>query len=202
MSVIKHKDQRVGIFIDTQNLYHSAKNLYHARVNFAQILKDALADRSLIKAVAYVITTESGEERNFFEALQKIGIEAKTKDLQVFAGGAKKADWDVGIAVDAIKLAPKLDTVVLVSGDGDFVPLVQYLQMHEGCQVEVIAFGKSTSGKLREAADDFIDLCVNPKRYLIGSGGRRTGRGAATQKEAEKTNDAAGEEEIKVSIEE
>lgn len=168
MSVIKHKEQRVGVFIDTQNLYHSGKNLYHARVNFGQILKDALAGRALIRAIAYVITTESGEEKSFFEALEKLGIEAKTKDLQVFSGGAKKADWDVGLAVDAIKMAPKLDTIVLVSGDGDFVPLVEYLQTNEGCQVEVLSFGRSSSGKLIEAADDFIDLDENPKKYLLG----------------------------------
>ena len=166
--IIKHKSQRVGVFIDTQNLYHSAKNLYHARVNFGAIMKDAVAGRSLIRALAYLVTTESGEEKPFLEALGKIGIEIKTKDLQIFTGGAKKADWDVGLAVDAIKLAPKLDAVVIVSGDGAFIPLVQYLQENMGVQVEVISFGKSTSGKLREAADDFIDLCDNTKKYLIG----------------------------------
>jgi uncharacterized LabA/DUF88 family protein len=167
MSIIKHKEQRVGIFIDTQNLYHSAKNLYHSRVNFGAIMKEALGNRALIRAVAYVITTEAGDEKSFFEALGKIGIEAKTKDLQIFSGGAKKADWDVGLAVDAIKMAPKLDTVIIASGDGDFVPLVEYLQMNEGCQVEVISFGKSSSSKLKEVADDFIDMCENPKKYLI-----------------------------------
>jgi uncharacterized LabA/DUF88 family protein len=175
MSVIKHTQQRVGIFIDAQNLYHSAKNLYHARVNFGQIVKDSLAGRSLIRAVAYVITTEAGDEKAFFDALTKMGIETKTKDLQVFSGGAKKADWDVGLAIDAVKMAPKLDAVILVTGDGDFIPLVEYLQMHSGCQVEVVSFGKSTSSKLKEAVDDFIDLDDNPRKYLIGAntGGNR-----------------------------
>ncbi|KKU70621.1 MAG: hypothetical protein UX94_C0003G0015 [Parcubacteria group bacterium GW2011_GWA2_47_21] len=173
MSVIKHKEQRVGIFIDTQNLYHCAKNLYRARVNFGQVVKDALAGRALIRAVAYVVTTESGEEKAFFEALEKAGIETKTKDLQIFAGGAKKADWDVGLAVDAIKMAPKVDTVIIASGDGDFVPLVQYLKENQGCQVEVVSFGKSTSAKLIEAADSFTDLDTNPRKYLLGRGGDR-----------------------------
>lgn len=171
MAVIKHQGQRVGVFIDTQNLYHSAKNLYHAKVNFGRIVEDALAGRELIRAVAYAVTTESGEERGFLEALSKVGIEPKIKDLQIFAGGAKKADWDVGLAVDAIKMAPKLDAVIICSGDGDFVPLVEYLKMNEGCQVEVVAFGKSTSAKLIEAADDFADLDENPRKYLLG--GRR-----------------------------
>ncbi len=167
MTVIKHKEQRVGVFIDTQNVYHSARNLYKARVNFGAVLKDAVAGRALVRAVAYVITTEAGDEKNFFEALEKLGIETKTKDLQIFAGGAKKADWDVGLAVDAIKMSPRLDSVVIISGDGDFVPLVEYLQTM-GVQVEVVSFGKSTSLKLKEAVDDFVDLSENPKKYLIG----------------------------------
>ena len=167
MAIVKHPDQRVGVFIDTQNLYHSAKNLYHARVNFGNVLKDCVAGRQLIRARAYVVTTETAEEKAFFEALTKIGIETRTKDLQVFFGGAKKADWDVGLAVDAITAAPKLDTIVLVTGDGDFVPLVNYLQVHAGCQVEVASFGRSTSGRLKEATDHFLDLDEDPKKYLI-----------------------------------
>lgn len=168
MSVIKHKEQRIGIFIDAQNQYHTAKNLYQARVNFGAVVKELTAGRMLIRAMAYVITTESGEEKAFFEALGKAGIETRTKDLQIFSSGSKKADWDVGMAVDAIKLAPKLDTVILVTGDGDFVPLVEYLKINMGCQVEVASFGQSTSLKLKEAADEFIDLAENPRKFLLG----------------------------------
>lgn len=181
MSVIKHKEQRVAVFIDTQNIYHSGKNLYHSKVNFGQIVKDAVGDRSLTRAVAYVITTEAGDEKGFFEALTKMGIETKTKDLQIFGSGAKKADWDVGMAIDAVKLASKLDAVILVTGDGDFVPLVEYLQ-NEGCQVEVVSFGKSTSTKLREATDDFFDLDQNYQKYLIGSQNRFMSKGKGMPK--------------------
>lgn len=170
MAIIKHKDQRVGIFIDTQNLYHSAKNLYKSKVNFGKVVQDVLSGRKLIRAVAYVISSETGEEQSFFEALGKAGIETKTKDLQIFIGGAKKADWDVGLAIDAIKMSAKLDTVILISGDGDFVPLVEYLKTNSGCQVEVVAFGKSTSSKLIECADDFIDLDIEHRKYLLGHG--------------------------------
>ena len=173
MSVIKHKEQRVGVYIDTQNLYHSGKNLYHSKVNFGAIVKDAVDGRKLVRAVAYVISTESGEENAFFDALTKTGIETKVKDLQIFGSGAKKADWDVGMAIDAVKLSPKLDSVILLTGDGDFCPLVEYLQMNQGCQVEVVSFGKSTSAKLIEVADHFTDLDVTPNKYLLRSGGRR-----------------------------
>lgn len=165
---IKHKEQRVGILVDVQNMYHSARNLYQAKVNFKEILRIATAGRKLIRAIAYVIRTESGEEKKFIEALSKQGFEAKEKDLQVFLGGMKKADWDVGIAVDAIKLADKLDVIVLVSGDGDFAPLVEYLKTNKGCQVEIIAFGESASRKLIETADDFIDLSAAKNKFLIG----------------------------------
>lgn len=169
MAIIKHAQQRVGVLIDAQNLYHSAQNLYGKRVNFTEILKESVAGRQLIRSIAYVITSEAGDEKTFFEALEKAGIETKTKDLQIFYGGAKKADWDVGIAVDGIKLAPHLDALVIASGDGDFIPMIQYVQQNSGCQVEVISFGRSTSANLIEAADDFIDMCADTKKYLMNS---------------------------------
>ncbi len=167
MEVIKPLAQRVGLFVDVQNMYYSAKNIYERKVNFGEIMKTAADGRNLIRAIAYGIKTEAGEERAFFEALIRIGIETKIKDLQIFPGGMKKGDWDVGMAVDAIEQAEKLDAIVLITGDGDFAPLVEYLKVRYGCQVEVIAFGKSASQKLKEIADDFIDLCQEPKRYLM-----------------------------------
>lgn len=175
MSVIRHPEQRVAILIDTQNLYHSAKNIYRAKVNFGGMVQTALSGRKLVRALAYVVNTEGGEETAFFEALEKLGIEIKTKDLQIFYGGAKKADWDVGLAVDAIKLAHKVDSIVIASGDGDFVPLVEYIKS-QGCQVEVISFGRSSSGRLREAVDDFVDMDENPKEFLIGHRGGKSGK--------------------------
>jgi uncharacterized LabA/DUF88 family protein len=194
MAVIKQKEQRVAMLIDTQNLYHSARNLYGTKVNFGSVLKEAVAGRHLVRAIAYVITTETEEEKPFFEALNILGIETKTKDLQIFFGGAKKGDWDVGIAVDAIRLASKVDCVVLASGDGDFVPLVEYLKFM-GTQVEVITFGRSASGRLREAADDFIDMCDDPRKYLLGfrggnNGNANTRRGRKPSQHAHKENPA------------
>ena len=163
---LKNKDQEVSVFIDVQNLYHSAKNIYQARVNFKEVLKTAVAGRKLIRAFAYVVRTKTGEEKPFFDALTNLGIETRVKDLQEYYGGLKKADWDVGIAVDAIKTSAGVDVIVLISGDGDYVPLVEYLQNH-GKRVEVIAFGKSTSSKLREATDEFIDLEESVEKYLL-----------------------------------
>jgi len=156
----------VEVLIDVQNLYYSAKNLYHEKVNFQEVLKQAVAGRKFIRAFGYVVRTKTGEETPFFDALSKIGIETRVRDLQEFYGGAKKADWDVGIVIDAIRTAPGIDVIVLVSGDGDFIPLVEYLK-NFGKRVEVMAFGKSTSGKLKEAADEFIDLDDGVAKFLL-----------------------------------
>ena len=163
----QYKEQRVGVFVDIQNLFYSAKNLYNARVNFAAVLKEAIKERKIIRAIAYVVKTDEFKEKSFFEALEKIGYEIRVKDLQVFVGGAKKGDWDVGLSMDAIELAPKLDTVVVVSGDGDYVPLVEHLQKAQGCRVEAMTFGKSASSKLKESVDMFTDLDKTSARYLI-----------------------------------
>jgi uncharacterized LabA/DUF88 family protein len=121
-----------------------------------------------------VITTEQEDEKAFLGALTKAGIETKSKDLQVFSDDSKKADWDIGLAMDIVAMAPKLDAAVIVSGDGDFVPLCEYLRRH-GVQVEAATFGKSASASLKAAVDDFFDLSVNPKQYLLGhQNGNRT----------------------------
>jgi len=162
-----YKEQRVGVLVDIQNLYYSAKVIYKKKVNFGQILRAATGDRKLIRAIAYGIKTLEGQEKNFFEALEKLGFEVKTKDLQIFPGGAKKGDWDVRIAVDAIKMSKSLDAIVLVSGDGDYIPLVKYIQSTTGCRVEGIAFQESTSNKLIEELDSFTNLSENKKKFLI-----------------------------------
>lgn len=171
-----YSNQRVGIFIDVQNIYHSAKNLYQARVNFDQLVKTLTQNRPLVRAFAYVVKSEgmvaadpnreTGSESSFFDALRKAGIELRLKDIQIFPGGAKKADWDVGLAIDAVRIANTFDVAVLVTGDGDFVPLVEYLKWGLGKQVEVAAFSRTTSGKLKESADRFVEIESIPRVLL------------------------------------
>jgi uncharacterized LabA/DUF88 family protein len=186
----RYSNQRVGIFVDVQNLYHSAKNLYHGRVNYAELMKHLVGDRQLIRAMAYVVKSEGVEpqrgakreapvekengngemssEAAFFEALEKAGLELRMKDLQIYAGGMKKADWDVGMAVDAIRMSEFLDVIILVTGDGDFVPLIDYLKWGNGRLVEVAAFRRSASSKIQEAADRFINIEDVPRAIMRG----------------------------------
>ena len=165
MTKSAYNNQRIGVFIDVQNMYYSARQLYKGKVNFNVVLTEAIAGRQLIRAIAYVIKADVKDEGIFYDALSEMGFEVKSKDLQVFYGGAKKGDWDVGIAMDVMRLAPKLDTIVLVSGDGDFSDLLEHAKSL-GCRVEVVAFGKTTSHKLREVADFFTDLDKD-KKYLL-----------------------------------
>lgn len=180
--------QRVGIFIDVVNLYHSAKNLYHGRVNYAELMKTLISGRQFVRAMAYVVKSEgiieshqydrknknnysnqsspNSSEGAFFEALEKSGLELRVKDLQIFVDGTKKGDWDVGMTVDAIRQSSSLDVVVLVTGDGDFVPLIEYLRFGAGKIVEVAAFSRSASLKLQESADKFINI-ENIPRIII-----------------------------------
>jgi uncharacterized LabA/DUF88 family protein len=164
---MKHKDQRIGLLIDIQNLYYSARVLYGRKVNFKNLLSSAVEGRKLIRAIGYGISTEEAQEEKFFDALENLGFEVKTKDLQIFAGGQKKGDWDVGIAIDAIKLSKSVDVIILASGDGDYVPLVEYIQNTAGCRVEGVAFGESTSTRLIETLNDFLNLSSDKKRFLI-----------------------------------
>lgn len=161
-----HDDQRVGVFVDVQNMYYSAKNLYNTKVDFTSLLDKAVQNRHLVRALAYVIKADTPDESNFFEALQKIGYEVKIKDLKTYYGGAKKGDWDMGIAIDALKIAPKIDVAVLVTGDGDFQVLAKHLKA-QGVRVEGMAFGKSTAKELRSEVNNFIDMDQNKDAYLI-----------------------------------
>lgn len=169
-----YKEQRVGVFVDVQNMYYSARNIYKSKVNFNTLLREAVRGRQLIRAIAYVIKADVKDEENFFDALKSFGYEVKAKDLQVFYGGAKKGDWDIGMAMDAIELAPKLDAILIVSGDGDFIPLVQHLKHALGCYVEIMAFGKTSSQKLIEEADNFVDMEQNIQTFLIRSESKKT----------------------------
>lgn len=166
---LRHPHQRVGVFIDTQNLYHSARSNFNSNVNYKALVEGAVSGRRLMRAFAYVIKSEAGDESKFFDALTDLGIETRVKDLQIFYSGEKKADWDVGIAIDIVRLSEKIDTVVLVSGDGDFLEVLRYVKSR-GIRAEVMAFKKTTSAKLLEEADDFIDLGGEGGKFLIPLG--------------------------------
>jgi uncharacterized LabA/DUF88 family protein len=188
-SHVLHLAQRVAVLVDAQNMYHSAKHLHGARLNFGKAVETAVAGRPLIRAIAYVAKSKTGEESAFFEALIGSHIEPKIKDVQEFSSGAKKADWDVGMAVDAVKLAEKVDVIILMTGDGDFVPLVEYLH-GRGVMVEVAAFAESTNAQLRGMVDNFFDLSTEPDLLM------RVHRGPTSAKERHMAEEEHEEENM------
>jgi uncharacterized LabA/DUF88 family protein len=159
--------RRVGVFIDVQNMYYSAKNLYQKKVNFAEIVQQTVGDADLIRAIAYTISTEEGTEHGFFKALQSAGIEVASKNLLDYGHGSKKGDWDVGITIDIIRMLDMLDVVVLVSGDGDFVPLADHVRSR-GRIMHLASFRESTSTALLDHVDFHTNLSENPEVFLIG----------------------------------
>ncbi len=191
-------EQRVAIFVDIQNLYHSAKNLYNCRVNYKELVRHLAGDRKLIRAIAYVVKTEATEgESSFFEALRQAGLELRVKDIQIYPGGMKKADWDVGMAIDAVRLAESVDAVVLVTGDGDFIPLVEYLRWGLGREVEVAGFSRTSSGKFREATDRFIPIEEIPRILLKSKKAPGRGRGGSAARSEESFTSEDAEEGAK-----
>ena len=154
------KYQKVGVFVDVQNMFYSAKHQYQARLNFARLLDSAVKGRRLIRAIAYIVHTKGIDQDNFIDMLSRTGYEVKSKELKVRLDGTAKGDWDMGIAIDSISLLDRLDTMVLVSGDGDFVDLVNMLK-GRGVRVEVMSFPKSTADELTKAATQYYPIESN-----------------------------------------
>jgi uncharacterized LabA/DUF88 family protein len=161
-----HEGQRVAMLADAQNLYHTAQSLYSRNIDYSSLLEKGVQDRELTRAIAYVIRADAPDEESFFEALVDIGFETKIKQIKTFADGSKKADWDLGMALDAVTLANHVDTIVLCTGDGDFSRLCSHLR-HEGVRVEVMGFAESSADELVEASDTFVDLSEREETFLL-----------------------------------
>jgi len=155
--------QRLGIFVDVQNMFYSAKLLHQSKVDYGRLLKELTGTRQLVRAIAYIVQKPDVNQAGFHEALSRFGYELKIKELKIRpdpegrSGTTAKGSWEIGMTIDAVMMAPKLDTVTLVTGDGDYVPLVECLKLH-GCRVEVVSFERSTAGELIKAADQYIPI--------------------------------------------
>lgn len=157
MDKSNHLNQRVGVFVDVQNLFYSARALHHGKINFKKLLESIVGGRQLTRAIAYIVQKPDSDQTGFIDALKRLGYEIKSKELRIRLDGTAKGDWDMGIAIDALAIASKLDVVILASGDGDFVPLVEMLKA-QGCKVEVVSFEKSTNVELTKAATEYIAI--------------------------------------------
>jgi uncharacterized LabA/DUF88 family protein len=153
--------QRVGVFVDVQNMFYAAKNLHQSKVDYGKLLKGIVGDRQLIRAVAYIVQKPEVNQSGFHEALTRFGYELRVKELIIRDLGegrtVAKGNWDVGMTVEIMSLAPRLDVVVLVSGDNDMLSLVDYLK-HHGVRVELVSFEGSTAGQLMQSCHFFTPI--------------------------------------------
>jgi len=164
-------DQRVGVFIDVQNMFYAAKHLYGSKLNFARLQDYIARDRPLVRSIAYVVQTPEIDQSNFLAMLRSNGYEIRSKDLKQRPDGSAKGDWDMGLALDALAMSEKLDVIAIVSGDGDFVDLVNFLKAR-GVRVEIYSFPYSTAEELRWAATEYFqmgtEMVINPQPRAQG----------------------------------
>jgi uncharacterized LabA/DUF88 family protein len=170
-------DQRVGIFVDVQNMFYAAKHLYNSKLNFGRLLEYIARDRRIVRAISYVVQTPDNDQSNFLAMLRSNGYEIRSKELKLRPDGSAKGDWDMGLALDALAMSERLDVVAIISGDGDFVELVNFLKAR-GIRVEVYSFPYSTAEELRTAATEYYqmgqDLVMNPSRAGFPANGERS----------------------------
>jgi len=154
------KKERIALFVDSQNLYYSARMGYAAKVNYEKLLRLITEDRKLVKAYAYIVQPPDGDVKPFATSLERIGYLVKAKDVRTRSDGSAKANWDMGMALDILGMVEHVDTIVLASGDGDFAALVEFIKA-KSKRVEVFAFPDNTAYDLKEKADKFVPLGEN-----------------------------------------
>lgn len=189
--------ERVAVFVDGANLYHSIKNYYKGVLDYDRLLSAAVGERKLLRATFYIVEKQETDEsqgtasaRSFVYNLNKFGYKVRSKPLIIHETltpeGERtishKGDWDIGIVVDMMRLADHTDTYVLVSGDGDYVEAVEYLQSEKGIRVEVISAAQCTSQALLDVCDLHTDLADIPD--LFGGRGRRKPSAVSSQPSA------------------
>jgi uncharacterized LabA/DUF88 family protein len=153
--------ERVGVFVDVANLLYSARTL-RLTIDFGKLLDFLRGNRRLVRAQAYCPTSpQPGDDQMFLQAVKGLGYRITTKNYKTFSSGAKKADLDLDLCMDVVRLVDgnAVDCIVLVSGDSDFMPMLDYCSDH-GVRVEVAAFDESMSATLRQSCDLFVNLSM------------------------------------------
>jgi uncharacterized LabA/DUF88 family protein len=171
--------QTVALFVDVANLFYAARD-HGAEVDYAELIASATKDRELLRAYAYTgLDPENEAQKRFHDHLRSLGYRVVAKEVRRFADGGMKANIDIELVVDLLRLAPRLDVAVIASGDGDFAAAIRAVQ-ETGVRVEVTGVRASTSIDLRETADAFLPLAEGNARR-----GRRAPSAEAPAKETD-----------------
>lgn len=150
--------ERVAIFADVQNIYYTTKQAYQRNFDYNAFWAQATLNRQVVKAIAYAIYREDEKQKQFQNILRAIGFEIKLKPFIQRSDGSAKGDWDVGITLDVMEWASQVDTIVLISGDGDFDQLAERAQQRYGVNFEVYGVPELTANSLVGAASKFIPI--------------------------------------------
>ncbi|MFB2667941.1 NYN domain-containing protein [Shewanella xiamenensis] len=147
--------KRIAIFVDVQNIYYTCREAYQRQFNYRKLWQHLSAQGNIVSAVAYAIHRGDDGQLKFQDALRHIGFELKLKPFIQRSDGSAKGDWDVGITIDVLDAAPNVDTVILLSGDGDFAILLEKITQKYDVKTEVYGVPQLTAKSLMDAATQF-----------------------------------------------
>ncbi len=148
------REQRLAVLVDVQNLFYAAKHVLGGRLHYERLLSAVVGNRNLVRAICYVVRDPEVEMRSFLNALRNAGFETRVKVSRKRSDGTTRGDWAVGIALDALALAPRVDTIVFCTGSGDLAPVLHRLDAM-GVRTEVFGVEQSTAAELIDAAHRF-----------------------------------------------
>ena len=144
--------KRIALFADVQNIYYTTRQAYGRQFNYRKLWQRVSGQGEIVAATAYAINRYDDKQLKFQEALKHIGFSVKLKPYIQRSDGSAKGDWDVGIAIDVMETAPKVDIVVLLSGDGDFDMLLEKIKTDYGITAEVYGVPSLTANSLIDSA--------------------------------------------------
>ena len=150
--------KKIAVFADVQNLYYTVRQAYGCHFNYAALWADISQHGQIVEAYAYAIDRGDAKQQQFQQILRNLGFNVKLKPYIQRSDGSAKGDWDVGITIDLMEAAARVDQLVLASGDGDFDLLLEHVRRRHG--VEAVAYGVPglTAQSLVRAASRYVPI--------------------------------------------
>ena len=145
--------KKIAVFVDVQNIYYTTRQTYGRQFDYRKLMKRIRTEGEIVSATAYAIHRGDEKQLKFQNALKQMGFTVKLKPYIQRSDGSAKGDWDVGIAIDVLETAKDVDTVVLLSGDGDFDLLLEKINKDYAVSTEVYGVPALTANSLIEATN-------------------------------------------------
>jgi uncharacterized LabA/DUF88 family protein len=152
---------KIAVFVDVQNIYYTTRDSYQKQFNYRKFWQQLSAQGDIVIANAYATQRHDSQQQKFQSALKHIGFQVKLKPFIQRSDGSAKGDWDVGITIDVLDCAPHVDTVVLLSGDGDFDLLLKAVKDKHNVNTKVYGVPALTANALLNACDEFIEITTS-----------------------------------------